>query len=90
VVNRGVVKKISFEIEYPDGSVKTSVLEKELDDLAAIVLSEEAELGNLKIKWDKSDEWKENATMYLVPLQTKGHPFPYCRWKYHLSQWPKE
>lgn len=86
---RGVVKKISFEIEYPDGSTKTSVLEeKELDNLAAIVLSEEAKVGKAELQWNKSAEWKENPTMFLISRDLKSTP--YCRWKWHLAKWESE
>ena len=85
---RGIVKKITFEIEYPDGSIKTSVLDKELDNVAAIVLSEEVELGKTSLQWNESKEWKENPTMFLISQDLRSTP--YCRWKWHLAHWPKE
>lgn len=86
MINHGGVKEITFDIEYPDGSTKTSVLEKELDDVAAIILSESAELGKDKLQWNVSDDWKENPTLFLISKKNKSTP--YCRWKWHLAHPP--
>ena len=83
--NRGEVKKISFEIEYPDGTKKLAVLEKELETLTAIILHDSQVTEKLQSDWGGSDNWKDNPTMLLVDVEDRSTP--YCRWKHHQIVW---
>ncbi|HCM0880728.1 TPA: hypothetical protein N2826_005030 [Vibrio parahaemolyticus] len=84
MANRGVVKKISFVIDYPDGSSKSvSLNEEEVSKLKAIIFSEAMMDSNMKILWGSSSDWKENPAMLLVDEDDVSTP--YCRWKWHLG-----
>lgn len=82
---RGVVKKVIFEIEYPDGSTKVATLEDELSGLQSIILAESMVLERDKNEWNVSDDWKDNPTMILVYPEDRSTP--YCRWKCHAANW---
>ncbi|EHZ7360244.1 hypothetical protein QX220_21975 [Vibrio vulnificus] len=83
--NRGKINKITFEIEYPDGSKKVAVLEKELGDLSAIVFGESQVKEHSRSEWGDSKNWKDNPTMLLI--DNEGRSNPYCRWKHHQKVW---
>ncbi len=82
-MERGIVKKITFEIEYPDGSTKESILKDEAKNLSAIILSDEMVLEKDISSWKVSHDWKDNPTMLLV--YKDGRSTPHCRWKWHLE-----
>jgi hypothetical protein len=75
-MNRGKVVKVTFEIEYPDGSSKVSSLTGDmLGDLAAIVLDEVLVPERQLSEWNaSSQDWRKNPTMLLrkKDLETDG------------------
>lgn len=80
---RGVVKKATFEIEYPDGSRKTAELDAP-GEVGVIVLdesripAEDAHLFNVS-----ESDWKENPSMIVYPRPSEGDELdpsgiPFC------------
>ncbi|MBE3871842.1 hypothetical protein HJ160_24410 [Vibrio parahaemolyticus] len=78
-MKRGTVKRITFEIEYPDGTTKTSVLDEEvgLNDVASIVLGDEYVPEEELTIWNASENWRENPTMLILKKHV-GPAIPWC------------
>lgn len=62
---RGVVRKVTFEIEYPDGSRKTETLDNP-SDVAVITLAENRIPDQDSSLFNVSDaDWKQNPAMLV-------------------------
>jgi hypothetical protein len=88
-VQRGTVKKITFEVEYPDGSLKTSVIE-DAEDVASITFyPERVSPRDLQFFNKSSSDWRENPTM-LVYRGKDPDPFPdpFCWFTLHKPIFP--
>lgn len=73
---RGIVKKIIFEIEYPDGSRK----EAELTDAETIVFialaDEHVSLDDTGLFNVSESDWKENPAMIVHRVDPENGPCP--------------
>jgi hypothetical protein len=84
-VQRGTVKKITFEVEYPDGSLKTSVIE-DAEDVASITFhAEGVSRRDLQFFNKSSSDWRENPTM-LVYRGKDPSPDPFCWFTAHFPK----
>ncbi len=74
---RGVVKSITFEVEYPDGSKKTAQVDNP-QEISSIAF-EDATMGEdeLKLFHVSDSDWKENPAMVLR-LRSGGGGIPFC------------
>ena len=82
-VQRGTVKKITFEVEYPDGSRKTSVIE-DAEDVASITFhAEGVSQRDLQLFNKSSSDWRENPTMLVY--RGEDPPDPICWWWNHTG-----
>ena len=73
---RGVVKGITFEIEYPDGSTKTA----RIDDPGSVtgIAFDPAHLAGEDVGMFNvsADDWKQNPAMII---QKRSYPsIPFC------------
>lgn len=75
---RGKVTKVTFEIEYPDGSTKTSDLDNP-GDVEKIVFSndhmaDDEDAGRFNVS---EEDWKQNPTMLLYSKNVPAS-IPFC------------
>lgn len=74
---RGKVTKVSFHVEYPDGSSKDSTYVP-ADELRAILFSESYMTEDMKKLFTKSrTNWKDNPAMIIVDGTLNK---PNCDW----------
>lgn len=76
---RGVVKRIAVEIEYPDGSTKSTEIENP-EQVSAIAFSEatiqDTDLGAYNVS---ESDWKENPAMMVYSNSSVSQrPLPFC------------
>jgi len=79
--SRGVVKKVTFEIEYPDGSRTVKDLGKP-EDVGLIIFDESSLAADDTGLFNVSEsDWKQNPSMIVFPrsqgrsADTEGIPF---------------
>lgn len=74
---RGTITRVSFHVEYPDGSCKDSTFEPETE-LKAIMFSEDYMTDDMKALFTRSRvDWKVNPAMIIVDGKIMK---PNCDW----------
>lgn len=69
---RGIVKRITFEIEYPDGSRKTSTIEGA--ETVRLISFDDDQSPELNVS---TDDWTQNPAM-IVLSKVEGKHIPFC------------
>lgn len=87
---RGIIKSITFEIEYPNGETKTVELPTNLmQNLGSLTIDESMVSPQDMSEWNMSStDWMQNPAMILHYPSEGGNPpysTPYCRWKWHVA-----
>lgn len=79
-MKRGIVKKVTFEIEYPDGTTKTSTLDASvgLGEVSSIIFDDVCVPEQDRPIWNASEDWRKNPTMLLRKKNHNALSVPWC------------
>ena len=75
---RGTVVKLTFEIEYPDGSRKVAELDSPEKVSSIAFDSTSVSAGDAELFNVSESDWKQNPSMIVYPKAGEAESIPFC------------